>query len=204
MMKPATTYLHRIRVLTLSLTLAFTATACDLFSTRDPEPPSSGSSTFVPATSPDLVLANLENAIAEKNTENYLRCLVDTLNSSQRYTFIPTSAAAGRYATTFADWSLQSERGWFAALKAFAEDDAPSSLSLTGSFAVIAADSAVYEGEYDLNFRHGLSSVSETARGSLQFIMHPDRNSIWSITRWTDLPLNDETSWSEWKGRFAN
>lgn len=189
---------------TLILLLALTAAGCDLFSTRDPEPPSSGSSTFVPPTSPDLVIANLENAVAEKSTENFLRCLVDTLNSSQRYVFIPTAAAAGRYVTTFAGWSLQSERAWFSALKAFSEADAPSSLALTGGFSVIAADSAIYEGEYDLSFRHGVSSVSENARGTLQFVMHTDRNSIWSITRWTDLPRGEETSWSEWKGRFAN
>jgi len=190
--------------LPLMLVLALAASGCDLFSTRDPEPPSSGSSTFIPPTSPDLVLSNLENAVAEKSAENYIRCLVDTLNSSQRYLFIPSASAAGRYAATFADWSLQSERAWFSAMKAFSEADAPSSLTLTGSFSVIAADSAIYEGEYDLAFRHGVSSVAETVRGSLQFVLHIDRNSIWSISRWTDIPRNDETSWSEWKGRFAN
>ncbi len=188
----------------LILVLALAAAGCDLFGTRDPEPPSSGSSTFVPPTSPDLVITNLENAVAEKSTENFLRCLVDTLSSSQRYAFIPTAAAAGRYAATFAVWSLQSERAWFSAMKAFSEEDAPSSLALTGGFSIIAADSAIYEGEYDLTFRHGVSSVSENARGTLQFIMHTDRNSIWSITRWTDIPRDEATSWSEWKGRFAN
>lgn len=188
----------------LLLGLLLAAAGCDLFETREPEPPSSGSSTFVPPTSPDLVLDNLENAVAEKSTENYLRCLVDTLNSDQRYLFIPTAAAAGRYAATFSHWSLQSERAWFAAMKAFSENDAPSNLVLTGSFAVIAADSAIYEGSYLFTYRHGVGSVSETVKGTLQFVMHTDRNSIWSITRWTDIPFNEETSWSEWKGRFAN
>lgn len=177
---------------------------CGLFETRDPEPPTSGSSTFVPPTSPDLVLENLRNAVSEQSTENFLRCLVDTLNSDQRYEFIPSAAAAGRYASTFASWSLQSERAWFAAMKAFAEKDASSSLVLTGAFSVIAADSAIYQGSYDFTFRHGVSNLAETVRGSLQFVIHTNRNSIWSITRWTDFPISDETSWSEWKGRFAN
>lgn len=193
-----------MKVLLTCLPLILLLAGCGLFETRDPEPPSSGSSTFVPPTSPDLVIDNLEDAVAEKSAENYLRCLVDTLNSDQRYTFIPTAAAAGRYATTFASWSLQSERAWFAAMKAFAEDGAPASLTLTGAFSVIAADSAIYEGRYDLTWQHGVSGLAETVRGSLQFIMHTDRNSIWSITRWTDFPINDETAWSEWKGRFAN
>ncbi len=191
-------------LLLISVAITLLGTSCGLFETRDPEPPTSGSSTFVPPTSPDIVLSNLENAFAEKNTENYVRCLVDTLNSERRLVFIPTSSAAGRYASTFADWTLQSERTWFAALKAFAPKDAPSYLNLNGSFSVIAADSAIYEGSYELVFRHAVANVSETVRGTLQFVMHIDRNSVWSITRWTDIPLADETSWSEWKGRFAN
>lgn len=192
-----------------ALILAVTAVllaagGCGLFETRDPEPPSSGSATFVPPTSPDIVLSNLENAVSEKNTENFVRCLVDTLNSGQRYIFFPTASAAGRYAATFANWSLQSERSWFAAMKAIAPKDAPASLNLGGSFSVIAADSAVYEGGYELVLRHGVANVSETVRGTLQFVLHTDRNSIWSITRWTDIPIDGETSWSEWKGRFAN
>lgn len=204
-MKP----LRTARILLTASCILLTASCillsgCGLFETRDPEPPTSGSSTFVPPTSPDLVLENLQNAVAEQSTENFLRCLVDTLNSDQRYEFIPTAASAGRYASTFASWSLQSERAWFAAMKAFAEDDASSSLVLAGEFSVIAADSAIYEGSYDFTFRHGVSNLAETVRGSLQFIMHSNRNSIWSITRWTDFPITDETSWSEWKGRFAN
>jgi hypothetical protein len=178
--------------------------ACGLFETRDPEPPTSGSSTFVPPTSPDIVLSNLENAISEKNTENYVRCLVDTLNSERRFVFLPTASAAGRYAPAFSNWTLQSERAWFAAIKAFAPKDAPSILNLQGQFAVIVADSAIYEGSYDLVFQHGVANVSESVRGNLQFVMHMDRNSVWSISRWNDISLNDETSWSEWKGRFAN
>ncbi|MFA6232611.1 MAG: hypothetical protein WC824_00310 [Bacteroidota bacterium] len=186
------------------LSAGLLCSACGLFETRDPEPPTSGSSTFVPPTSPDIVLSNLENAIAEKNTENYVRCLIDTLNSNRQFSFVPTSSAAGRYAPTFADWSLQSERAWFAAMKAFAPKDAASYLNLQGRFSVIAADSAIYEGSYEVVFQHGVANVSETVRGNLQFVMQIDRNSVWSITRWIDISLNDETSWSEWKGRFAN
>ncbi len=177
---------------------------CDLFDTRDPEPPASGSSKFVPPTSPDLVLSNLESAVGEKNTENYIRCLVDTLNSSQRFLFIPSAAAAGRYTATFSTWSLQAERSYFSALKTFTGASGASSLHLTGSFSILSTDSAVYEGRYDLLFRHGVSGVAENVSGTVQFVLHADRGSIWSISRWTDIPVADQTSWSEWKGRFAN
>jgi hypothetical protein len=186
------------------LPLLLAAAGCDLFSTRDPEPPTGGSSTFTPATSPDLVLSNLEHAVAERNVGNYLRCLVDSVNSARAFAFIPTAAAAGRYPATFASWSVASERSAFSALVAVTPSGATSSLVLAGGFTVVAADSAVYEGTYSLTFPHGIAGTPETAHGTVQFILTPDRNSIWAITRWIDVPVESEPSWSDLKGRFAN
>jgi len=177
---------------------------CDLFSTRDPEPPTSGSSTFTPPTSADLVIENLTNAIAEKNTENYMRCLVDTLNSGRSYAFIPTAEAAGRYSSTFSEWTLQSEKSYFSALIALTPASVATTLSLSGGFDLIAADSAIYNSDYQLTFPHGIVSIAETVRGNLQLVLATDRNSLWSIVRWTDNPISNEISWSEWKGRLAN
>lgn len=177
---------------------------CELFSTRDPEPPSSGSSTYTPPTSPDLVLTNLRNAVLEKNTENYLRCLVDTLNSSRAFAFFPASAAAARYPSAFQSWSLQSEKSYFSALVAITPKNAASVLILTGGFTMVASDSALYACDYQATFLHGIAGVPETVRGNLQLVLAPDRNSFWSIVRWTDIALAAEPSWSEWKGRFSN
>ena len=184
--------------------LLLSAGACGLLDTREPEEPSTGTSTFVPPTSADLVIKNLENAVSEKNTENYMRCLPDSLNSSRTFRYLPTAAAAGRYPTTFDAWSLQSERSWFSTLEIVTEPSSESSLSLEGDFSVLGADSAVYEAEYTLTYKHGVSGVPETVKGYLQFVLTIDRNFFWSITRWIDNPLADEPSWSEWKGRFAN
>jgi len=177
---------------------------CGLFDTRDAEAPNTGGSHFVPPTSPDIVIDNLEQAISEKNTENYMRCLPDTLSSDTRFVFIPTAAAAGRYPTSFLNWSLQSERSYFSALKAFTDPNSSSSLHLEGGFSVLAADSAIYEADYTVIFRHGVSDVPESVSGNLQFVLRPDRNFFWSITRWIDNPVSGNPSWSEWKGRFAN
>ena len=187
----------------LSLLMLF-AGACGLLDTREPEQPKTGTSTFVPPTSADLVIANLESAVAEKNTENYMRCLPDSLNSTRGFHYLPTAAAAGRYPTTFAMWSLQSERSWFSTLEIVSEPSSKSSLILAGDFSVLGADSAIYEAEYTLRFKHGVSGVPETVKGHLQFVLTIDRNFFWSITRWIDNPLADQPSWSEWKGRFAN
>lgn len=177
---------------------------CELFSTRDPEPPKGGSSAFIPATSADLVIQNLKNAISERNTVNYLRCFVDTLSSGRSFEFIPTAAAAGRYASAFASWSLASERAWFSSLSAYLQPSASSVLNLNGTFSILASDSAVYQGDYQLVFPHGIAGVPETTRGNLQFVIAIDRNSTWGITRWTDNPIGNDPAWSEIKGRFAN
>jgi hypothetical protein len=180
------------------------ASGCGLFETRDPEPPSVRGSGFVPPTQPTTVLENLQRAVAEKNASDYLRCMVDTLSSERSYQFIPSAGAAARYASTFADWSLQSEQSYFANLTALAPEGSPSSLILTGGFDLLASDSAVYNAEYELTFRHGVADAPEVLTGTLQFTLATDRSNFWSIVKWTDLPKGTDPSWSDLKGRFAN
>ena len=124
------------------LSLAVLLSACDILSTRDPEPPSTGGSSFIPATSPELVTSNLRGAIAEKNVENYMRCLVDTLSSQRSFQFVPTGSALGRYPSAFAQWTLQSERTWLSSLLALTPQNAATALSLDGAFSVVVSDSA--------------------------------------------------------------
>ena len=198
-----TTQFHMARRLA-PLLAAFLIAGCGLFSTRDPEPPKASSSTFVPPTAPDIVLSNLQHAVSERDGVNYLRCLPDSLNSGRTLTFIPTAAAGARYVTTFLSWSLQSEKSYFTSLVAVTPPTASSILILTGGFSLIASDSAVYNGDYQLTFQHGIPGVPETVRGNLQLVLAADRTSFWSIVHWTDHPIGTDPSWSDLKGRFAN
>ncbi len=185
------------------LLAALACAACGLFDTRDAEAPKNVSSSFVPPTSPELVLANLQNSISERNENDYIRCLVDTVSTARVFEFVPTAAAAARYASVFRSWSLASEKAWFTALTASTPPSAASSLLLSGGFTLRAADSAVYQGDYQITFAHGIGGIPETARGNLQFVMAADRASFWSIVRWIDSPAGNDASWSEFKGRFA-
>jgi hypothetical protein len=192
---------HVQSVFLLSAGLVFAA--CGLFDTRDAEAPKNVSSSFVPPTSPELVLANLQNSISERNENDYIRCLVDTVSTARVFEFVPTAAAAARYASVFRSWSLASEKAWFTAITALTPPAAASSLLLSGGFTLRAADSAVYQGDYQLTFAHGIGGAPETTRGNLQFVMAADRASFWSIVRWIDSPSGNDASWSEFKGRFA-
>lgn len=175
-----------------------------MFETRAPEDPRQGGSTYQPPTSPDLVLTNLKNAIAERNTENYIRSLVDTLSSSRRFEFLPTSSASGRYPSIFANWSTASERTYFDNIRSVMQETATSSLILTGQLQVLGPDSAFYNADYQLTFPHELPSIPQSVRGNIQLSLATDRNKIWSIHRWIDTGFDSEPSWSDLKARFSN
>ncbi len=195
---------RRYACIATGIFLAAMMAGCGLFDTRDPESPNTGSATFTPPTSPDIVIENLRNAITERNESNYIRCMPDTLSTGRSFSFLPTASAAARYASVFTDWSLASEKAYFAALAALTPSSAVSSLTLNGRFTLLASDSAVYQGDYTLVFPHGIGGTAETVQGNLQFVLAPDRTSIWSIVRWIDSPEGNLPSWSELKGRFAN
>jgi hypothetical protein len=187
-------------IIGLSLTLA----ACGILETRTPQPPAQTSSTFVPATSPSIVLDNLINAVRERNTDNYIRCLVDSNFSDKKFSFVPTQQAQAKYAIKFNSWSVSSERGYFENLKSQTPSTATTLLFFSSQqFVSVQSDSALFTGAYDLVFQHDLSGVLQEAKGTLQFYMATDRNKLWMIYRWVDLQTGSDFSWSEMKGRFS-
>jgi hypothetical protein len=191
-----------IRLFLLGLSLILSA--CGILETRTPQPPAQTSSTFVPATSPDTVLANLINAVRERNTDNYIRCLVDSNFSDKGFSFIPTQEAQSKYPLAFNNWSLSSERGYFENLKSRTPSTAISLLFFSSQkFESLQSDSALFTGAYDLVFQHDQSGVPQEAKGTLQFYMATDRNKLWMIYRWVDLQTGSDFSWSEMKGRFG-
>jgi hypothetical protein len=158
----------------------------------------------VPATSPSIVLDNLINAVRERNTDNYIRCLVDSNFSDKRFSFIPTQEAQSKYAIKFNSWSLSAERGYFENLKSQTPSTATALLFFSSQkFEMVQSDSALFTGAYDLVFQHDQSGVPQEAKGTLQFYMTTDRNKLWTIYRWIDLQTGSDFSWSEMKGRFS-
>jgi hypothetical protein len=190
--------------LVLIAALSLAPAACGILETRTPQPPAQTSSTFVPATSPSIVLDNLINAVRERNTDNYIRCLVDSNFSDKRFSFVPTQVAQSTYAIKFISWSLSSERGYFENLKSQTPSTATALLFFSSQkFGSVQSDSALFTGAYDLVFQHDQSGVSQEAKGTLQFYLATDRNKLWSIYRWIDLQSGSDFSWSEMKGRFS-
>ncbi len=179
--------------------------SCQLFKTRSPELPTeiSGQSNWKQPITPDITLENLRNAIYDRNTENYIRCFIDSNFSDKKFTFIPTQEAQVQYPEIFRNWNLNSERNYFNNIKANVPSGNVSELILSGSFQSLGTDSAVYYATYLVNFQHTLKDIPQSARGNLQFYLASDRNGNWAIYKWIDLKIQNEFSWSELKAKFS-
>jgi len=196
------------KYIALFITLTLILSACDMFSTRNPEEPDTGKSSFVPPTSPSIVISNFVSAVAEKNVENYLLCLADTAQSDKFYfNFKPTADAFALYSSIFVNWSRHSERNYFNKLITNMPDEVYPKISLTNTrFEVLLPDSAVFVADYDLKVEHLINSVNKHFNGRLQFTVYPRDNGLWSIKSWYDYDVIQDTvqSWSFLKAQLAN
>lgn len=185
--------------------MAFLATGCSLFEPRDPEDPSRSSSNFVPPTRPEIVITNLQNAVAEKNADNYVACFADPARSNHSFRFTPTAEATAQYPGIMSDWSITDEMEYFRALVARSDPGRFSNLILVEQSRIVTADSVMYNFDYELTFEHNDPGFPTTVSGNLQFSLAPDNSSFWSIYQWSDFAVGgNEVTWSMMKGRFSN
>ncbi|HTP78899.1 MAG TPA: hypothetical protein VMM57_00695 [Bacteroidota bacterium] len=185
--------------------LVLAATGCELFKTRDPEPPEQVSSTFIPPTIDSLVFTNMIEAFNDLNSDNYLECLADSTTSPEPFAFEPTPSARQQYASVFSAWTLQSERQYFDRMKSSLQAGTTMSLTFTSlQRQTIASDSATYEATYTLTVPHTFATIPKQAQGRAQFFLGIDRTGYWVIRRWVDLSINQgDVTWSDLKGAFG-
>jgi len=105
----------------LILILLVGLSSCDLFSTREPELPTTSSITQVPASTPDILFGNFKSSIEEKIIDNYMVCFADPAFSSKKYTFTASAAAFVQY-PVLTNWGIESERQYFNNLKTIIHD----------------------------------------------------------------------------------
>ena len=177
--------------------------SCSLLDTREPEQPSQSSDDFLPPTTPESVISNLENSIAQKNIQNYIHCFADPSRTAHAFTFVPSAEAAAQYPSVLNLWTYAEEQSYMSNLISMAMPGGFSSLLLTPRSSVISADSVVYSYDYLLTFQHTQSGFPASARGNLQFTIGVD-NSNWSIFRWSDFKTTTDITWSSFKGNFSN
>ena len=194
--------------ITLLLLFSILFGGCDLFTTRTPEEPDSGRSSFRPPTSAQIVLDNFIAAVQEANSENYLQCISDSTEGILRFYYIPSNQAISQYPELFTTWDRMSEYRFFSTIAGnLKENKFPELIFANGGFDIQLPDSAVYITDYFLTIPHTFQSIPSEYSGSLQFTLMPDFNRLWSITKWMDVSSSTDTSsysWSLLKAALQN
>jgi hypothetical protein len=168
--------------------------------TRTPEDPSGGRGNFIPATTPGVVLENLQAALRDKNTENYMLCLADDATRS-RYPFVfePSAEAKARYQSLFIAWNRQSERQAFVSLTSRLTLDQFPDLSYQNlNINYSSPDSTIYVTDYQLVVEHGIASIPTVLHGTMVLTVTPEVSGLWSISRWADAKRTSDTVESTW------
>lgn len=181
---------HHIAVVSLLLI------SCNLFQTREPENPVSGSNSLEQATSPGIVINNLQASFQQKNIQEYEKLFNDTM-----IVFAPTPSAAARYSVVFSSWNRSAESNYFRnMITAVGTSSAPQLALTVVSTIQYQNDSAHYTLDYTI-FVPNAATNQFTGRTDL--VLSPNKNAIWSIYRWIDYETKKDSSWSELKGQFA-
>jgi hypothetical protein len=173
------------------------AAGCDLFQTRDSEPPTQTISTFETPTSHDIVLRNFHYAISENNVRNYIRCFVDTLY--RPYQFEPSPEEQPK----FVSWTLESELRYFQNIGVSLAGVS----SLTDSITLRNINpgppaTAQYFMNYTLYVPHTDARAPKLVRGSMELDLTEDSLHLWSIYRWVDKKTGPDSTWSYIKAWF--
>ncbi len=196
---------HGLFLLVLTTCVTYGSAGCDVFSPREPEPPIGEGSDFQPATSPSIVLRNLQNSLTFANALDYRRCFSDSSASLPSFHFTPAPDGAAVAPGRFSDWRLSDEEGYIRTLLSELAPGGVPTLILTPPDVTEApiGDSIRYEAEYSVNFPHTRSGVEREAFGQLIFTMKLSNRNEWFITNWRDVPLDGRPTWSVLKARFS-
>ena len=175
---------------------------CDVFSTRDPEPPEAGAGTWLQPDTPDRVIDNLSNAVGEMNSGNYLRSF------AEGFTFEPSQTARAREFELWQGWSRADEETYFSRLVASASFSSGHDLQLLDKTENVLSDEKyILDANYILTVRHSRTSedIPTEFLGRLIWEIEKTDEGLWYLKRWVDVELDaqNQASWSELKASFV-
>jgi len=180
--------------------LLISSVSCDIFETRDPEPPDQQRSNYLPATSPEILIQNLIDSFADKDVVNYQNTFVTGL-SNKDFTFVPSSTALSRFQNLWPTWNIDAEVQYFNNMKTAVPDELPillSGLSLSPESFSIFGDSLRYNSEYFISVPQ-INSEPLIFQGNLELSMI-NVSTVWLVYFWKDNAIEDNPSWSDLKG----
>lgn len=192
---------YRSTLLFLLGMMVFMLAGCELFQTRDAEPPDTGNvGVFLQPDRPEIVLENLISAVENLNAVNYSRCLIET-----GFRFNPSNSALNSSPEIWTNWSDEEERTYFNNLRAAATNNSGHRLTLSNiSTELSSNDSRQVFADYTLTVLHNRSNlgVPTTISGTFALRLQLLDSGLWTISEWTDISNGGEYSWSDLKAAF--
>lgn len=176
------------------------------FDTREAEEPTERQSSWVQPTTVRDVMANLKKAIEEKNSTNYLRCLVDSSREGIAFRFTADPTVATANPGIFDNWGRECEKNYFEQLLRFLPADSTSQLVLTDFLEnPFPQDSTRVRQNYRLVLHHKYdpSICPRISAGQANFIMLRSSEDLWYIYHWTDMATGELSPWSAVKASFG-
>ena len=162
---------------------------CSLFDTRTPEPPTQNGGTFIPPTSPDIVIDNFIDCIRNKNVDNYIACF------DSAYVFVASGNAITMFPSFFDNWKVSNERRYFLALTTTLGQSNSFNINLFNkNFEIMTADSVVLVADYNIYMDWYNVNYPSEYEGKLLFTIVPTQNGLWGISRWQDFQFNNADS----------
>jgi hypothetical protein len=175
---------------------------CDLFTTREAEPPQQPRSDYQTAFTPEILISNLINSLKDKDIENYLSCLSDSSFTDKIFSFSPSSEALSQFPALGDNWSKKNESQYLNNLKIKIPDEQPITLVLSNTSSSLHGDSITIVASYSLNVPIIDAAIPSNYQGELIFELIRDSRSVWNIYFWRDIKQSELPSWSALKGRF--
>ncbi len=175
--------------------------SCDIFTTRNPEEPNKPGSSFLAATSPEILFNNFKSSVEEKIIENYISCFVDTSFLKKKFIFIPASGSSSQY-PVLSNWTIREERQYFINLISKLPQGKNINLLMENTQKYLFGDSAVYYYDYSLTVTSSNQLIGGTYKGTAQFKIFNSKDQ-WSIVEWQDIKKENFLCWSDLKGRTA-
>jgi len=171
------------------------------FSTREPETPVENQSSWMPPLSPELVLTNLQNAILERNSENFIRCL----SSAERtYTFTPDPDVMANYGEIFNNWNITNEQTVIQQVFSLVPSDSSAFLIFPVDVREVpGADSTIFLKKYLLEIHSLQDDLPKIYEGQVEYWLYPNTQGEWSIYKWIDFTLGGSQSWSYLKALLS-
>lgn len=193
------------------LLLATCLNGCNLFTPREPEPPTSGGGQFLwqAPTQPEILFVNLSNAFASLNPIDYTRSFSPVPTTDNlvgiTFTFTPTPETAAQAAGLFANWDIFSERRFF---ENFRNQVAPRTspvftLTVTERLIVSQREQQLAI-VYRLQATYTNQNLESICEGQSQLIIKQSEQGFWYIESWRDFRRENPFTISELKRLLIN